>query len=82
MRVPLKDAMCFLVLDDWYDDLKAKGHKAWDTAKQFVMDNKSFVFPLLQNIIRGINPVAGKVFDGALSAFGGSILSEDPYAID
>lgn len=66
----MKDAMCFLVLDDWYDDLKAKGVQAWNTAKQFVMDNKNFVFPLLQNMIRGINPAAGKVFDGALGAFG------------
>lgn len=78
----MKDAMCFLVLDDWFDDLKAKGSKAWSTAKQFVLDNKSFVYPLLQNIIRSVNPLAGKVFDGALSAFGGKILSEEPYAMD
>jgi len=36
----MKDAMCILVLDDWFDDLKETGSNLWSTAKQFVADNK------------------------------------------
>jgi hypothetical protein len=74
--------MCVLVLDDFFDDLKASGSKMWSTAKQFVADNKHVIYPLVTNLIRGIHPGAGNVIEGALSAFGGTIQSEDPYAVD
>lgn len=36
LKVPLKDAMCILVLDDFIDDAKQFGQKAWSTLKDFV----------------------------------------------
>lgn len=78
----MKDAMCILVLDDFYDDLKTKGTQIWNTAKQFVIDNKDTVHDVLSSIISKINPTASKIFDTAWTAFGGKILSQDPYAID
>jgi len=40
LKIPLHDADIIILLDDWYDDLKAKGSQLWSTAKNFVAENK------------------------------------------
>lgn len=63
--------MCFLVLDDWYDDLKTNVSSGWNTAKQFVADNKDFVHSILGTLIKSTIPAATPIFDAAWTAFGG-----------
>jgi phage-related protein len=73
LGVTQKDALCILVLDDFWPDVKEKLGTAWDTAKQFVADNKDTVHSWLGNLITSVLPQARPVFDAAWTAFGGKL---------
>lgn len=72
-------------MDDFPDWLRTKGHKLWNSARQFISDNKTVLKPLVKNFVVGaasaIDPVLGSVASTALQAYGGKIKAEDPYAI-
>lgn len=59
LKIPLKDAMCMLVLDDWFDQLKKTGTQLWNTGKQFVQDNKDVIQPFLTALLSKIHPLVG-----------------------
>jgi len=71
LKVPLKDAMVFMVLDDFFDDLKTAGHNAWNTGKQFVLDNSDFFKNLVASFVKTAVPASAPLFDAAWTAFGG-----------
>lgn len=67
--------MCILVLDDFLDNLKEVGHSAWNTAKQFIADNKDTVHDFIGTVISNLVPTARPLFDAAWTAFGGKLQS-------
>lgn len=69
--------MVFLVLDDFWDDLKKKGSELFDSFKEFASDNKHLLIPLVKSIISRIIPAANMI-----SPIGGHMRSQDPYASD
>lgn len=68
-------------MDDFYDDLKTKGKHVWNTAKQFIADNKQKITPILKTIASW-HPVTQKILDIGNTVFGGQLKSEDPYSVD
>ena len=71
------------LLDDFVSRIKDIGSGLWNTAKQFVTDNKEPIRNGLSSILtRYLGPIGSNLSDLAFSAFGGKVMSEDPYAID
>lgn len=63
--------MCFLILDDFWNDLKFKGQQLWRGAKEYVHDNKSQIYDLIANLVSSVVPAAKPIVDGLRSAYGG-----------
>lgn len=40
LKCPLKQALCVLCLDDFWDNLKQKGAQVWDRLYGYYQDNK------------------------------------------
>lgn len=71
MGVPLHDADVILLLDDWVDDLKAKGSHIYNTAKTFIKENKDTIYPLVTGLLARFSPSMGTLSGLGLQAFGG-----------
>lgn len=71
LKVPMKDAMCILLLDDFWSDVKQTAGDAYDVAKNFYHENKDVVHHVLSGLVNTYLPAARPVFDAAWTAFGG-----------
>lgn len=62
-------------MDDFWADLKDRGHKLWTGAKEFVADNKHVIYPLVTNLLSRVNPGLGDTAGTLLKTFGGELQS-------
>lgn len=75
LKIPQKDALVVLALDDFWDYLKSAGKKVFDSVKKYHNQNPELVKDVLTGIIKNVHPVAGKVLDTAWNALGGPLQS-------
>lgn len=75
LQIPMKDAMCILVLDDFWNDLKVKAKGAWHNVKEFVGDNKHMIYSLISNLIGSAIPGAKPILDAVGHVYGGHMQS-------
>lgn len=67
--------MAFIVLDDFFSDLKSKGLSAFNAIKSFAQDNGHLILPLVQKLVSSVSPQLAAIVESGSRAFGGKILS-------
>lgn len=75
LKIPAKDALCMLVMDDFWNDLKVKAGNSWTRVKEFASDNKHVIYGLLANLISAAVPAARPLIEATNTVFGGRVLS-------
>ena len=71
-----------IYLDDFWDWMTNAGKKVYEGVKNIYVNNKDDIHSLIKQIIPQLVPTQYKPLAAvAMKAFGGTLYSEDPYAI-